>query len=732
MPRPVVSVTRLLPFLTLSEDEICGQYFVVNWEEHRPDLAWPNGIEVKDTKDLEQARVGLDLHMPELTSSPAAPGGGQRAQFAERGKAEAPLPLLAALLAAVSDGAIVTDERGIILWANPAFTSMTGYSAQEVRGQRPRLWNSGHHRPEFFAELWDTLLSKQVWQGEIVNQRRDGSLYLEEQTITPILDGRGEIAQFVAIKRDVSRRKKAGAALEAEHSRLFSLLDELPAIVYLKAPDYTIRYANRRFRARFGDPASDLCYRLIHNRDVPCEPCTTLSVLKDGQPVEWEWTFPDGTSCQFYDYPFVDVDGTELVLQLGIDITERRQALAQLERSNQALLELSRSERRQRLFAEGLVQATMALNTSLELDEVLDRILGQIQRVIPAYGAAVMLLEEGSLRLARHRGTAHLLESAAYLGSGVPLDEFPVLRRSCEDRQAVLIPDTATEPEWRVVPGLEWVRSLLSVPLVSDSKAIGLIAQLSEKSGFFAEDSLDAVQAFAPHAVVAIQNAQLFREAQDRREQLQKLSRRLVGAQELERQFIARELHDEASNALTSLKVQLRLLERQAGDPSTVLAGIAELRDTIEEVMANLHGLAADLRPASLDHVGLVAALRQHCKTIRERHGLVVEFEALGLQERLPPAVETALYRVVQEALTNVVRHAQAAYVSVILEQREGTVVAIVEDDGVGLAAETRDEQDRLGLIGMRERAESLGGTLTIESTSESGTTILVEVPYAD
>jgi GAF domain-containing protein len=210
----------------------------------------------------------------------------------------------------------------------------------------------------------------------------------------------------------------------------------------------------------------------------------------------------------------------------------------------------------------------MALNTSLELDEVLDRILGQIQRVIPSYGAAVMLLEEGSLRLARHRGTARLLEAAAYLGSGLPLDEFPVLRRSCQDRKAVLVRDAAAEPEWRVMPGLEWVRSLLSVPLVSDGKAIGLIAQLSERSGFFTGESLDAVQAFAPHAVLAIQNAQLFREVRDRREQLQKLSRRLVGAQELERQFIARELHDEASNALTSLKVQLRLLERQAGTPS--------------------------------------------------------------------------------------------------------------------------------------------------------------------
>jgi PAS domain-containing protein len=174
-----------------------------------------------------------------------------------------------------------------------------------------------------------------------------------------------------------------------EQKRLFSLLDVLPAIVYLRAPDYSVHFANRQFRTRFGDPDGRLCYRMIYGRDTPCEACATEAVLQERRPIEWEQVYPDGAVYQLYDIPFLDANGAELTLQLGIDVTQRKQIEAELERTNRELRALSRTEHTNCLFAEGLAQAALALNSSLDLEEVLDPILERTQQVIPCCAAAL-------------------------------------------------------------------------------------------------------------------------------------------------------------------------------------------------------------------------------------------------------------------------------------------------------------------------------------------------------
>lgn len=138
-----------------------------------------------------------------------------------------------------------------------------------------------------------------------------------------------------------------------------------------------------------------------------------------------------------------------------------------------------------------------------------------------------------------------------------------------------------------------------------------------------------------------------------------------------------------------------------------------------------------DLRPASLDHLGLAAAFRQHAEAISDRHNLVVQFDAIGIEKRLPPDTETATYRIVQEALSNVSLHVQATRVDVLLEKRGDRLITIVEDNGTGFDPLAVAKSGRLGLVGMRARADVLGGSLTIESRSGSGTTLLLEVPCA-
>jgi len=219
-----------------------------------------------------------------------------------------------------------------------------------------------------------------------------------------------------------------------------------------------------------------------------------------------------------------------------------------------------------------------------------------------------------------------------------------------------------------------------------------------------------------------------------RKEQIRsQLLEKVITVQEEERKRIARELHDETSQALTSLMVGLKVLE-EAPNLEVVRRGATDLRALAAKTLKEVHHLAVELRPSVLDDLGLVAAVQRQVLDFQEKTGLEVDLHVGGMEgRRLPLAVETALYRIIQEALTNVARHSRARNVSVVLERRDSTVVAIVEDDGQGFHVDrvfsTRGEERCLGLYGMHERASLVGGSLTVESSPGVGTTVFVQVP---
>jgi len=216
-------------------------------------------------------------------------------------------------------------------------------------------------------------------------------------------------------------------------------------------------------------------------------------------------------------------------------------------------------------------------------------------------------------------------------------------------------------------------------------------------------------------------------------EQLHALSQRLMKAQEEERLHLSRELHDESGQLLSAIMVHLGLLERNAASTDGIQEHLSDLKSTVNAIQQNLHTLAVDLRPASLDHLGLISALEQFIKEFQRQYSLKVEFESTGMQERrLPANIETAIFRIVQESLTNVIMHAQATRVDVIVSRNDDTVAAIIEDNGIGFFPSLATDGEHLGLFGMRERIEMLGGTLAIESEPGQGTTVKAEVPCHD
>jgi signal transduction histidine kinase len=207
------------------------------------------------------------------------------------------------------------------------------------------------------------------------------------------------------------------------------------------------------------------------------------------------------------------------------------------------------------------------------------------------------------------------------------------------------------------------------------------------------------------------------------------LLERIIAVQEAERQRLARELHDEAGQVLTSLSLGLRSLQETPGLNAAQSNLAQDMKALSTRLMTELHRLAVELRPSALDRVGLVAALEQYTHEFGRRYALDAEFEAAGLSPvGLPSGMEIHIYRMVQEALTNVARHAQARHVAIILQAREATLVITVEDDGCGFDP-TQVEKGRLGLFGMQERATLLGGSFSVESAPNRGTTVFIRVP---
>jgi signal transduction histidine kinase len=263
-------------------------------------------------------------------------------------------------------------------------------------------------------------------------------------------------------------------------------------------------------------------------------------------------------------------------------------------------------------------------------------------------------------------------------------------------------------------------RTGLYVPLLLRDRAIGVISA-HDKEGAdprFSDEDVRLAETFAARVAVAVDLSE--RVARD-------ALRRVVAAQELERRRLARELHDETGQALTSILLGLKGVE-DARREDELRAATAQLRELVVTTLQDVRRLAVELRPKALDDFGLVPALERLADTFREQTGIEVELEPQLGDERLPSELETALYRITQEALTNVVKHAQAKRVSIVLARREGSVTAVIEDDGRGFAADEARE-DGLGILGMQERIALLDGRLAVESSPGGGTTLAVEVP---
>jgi signal transduction histidine kinase len=367
---------------------------------------------------------------------------------------------------------------------------------------------------------------------------------------------------------------------------------------------------------------------------------------------------------------------------------------------------------------ESLNEIGAALVSELELPRLLDLIVRRLRELIGARIVTIALPIGDDLRIEAADGQDEKAES--FVGTTFPRYDSKtgrVLERGRSERVDSVLEDPEVHQDAARRFG---ARTGLYVPLVLREAPIGVLVAHDRLGGDGRFDSADLrlAEQFAVRAAVAVDLSR--RVARD-------ALRRVVAGQELERRRLARELHDETGQALTSILLGLRSVE-DAGSSEDMRKAAADLRELVVATLQDVRRLAVQLRPKALDDFGLAAALERLVQTFSEATGITVDLEAQLGTERLPAEVETTLYRIVQEALTNVVKHAEARRASILLVRREHSATVVIEDDGGGFDPVTTRE-DGLGLLGMRERVALHDGRLTVESAAGSGTTLVVEVP---
>jgi signal transduction histidine kinase len=299
-------------------------------------------------------------------------------------------------------------------------------------------------------------------------------------------------------------------------------------------------------------------------------------------------------------------------------------------------------------------------------------------------------------------------------------------------RQSMMIPETRGYSGWERWPSTDHVRSFLGVPLLVADRVIGVFCVDKAEPHFFTSEHIRLAETLAVDGAIAIQHSRLFEQVRVGRERLEHLSQQLLQVQEAERRQIARELHDEIGQALTALKINMQALQRVLSEEAMVRR-VDESIAIIDQTLRQVRDLSLQLRPSLLDDLGLGSALRWYVTRLAERTGIEGKVTIENSESRYGPEIETTGFRVAQEALTNVVRHAQAKHIWVGLRHTLKELELVVRDDGRGFDVAATHERavhgQSLGILGMQERILLAGGELEITSTPGQGTEVRARLP---
>lgn len=402
----------------------------------------------------------------------------------------------------------------------------------------------------------------------------------------------------------------------------------------------------------------------------------------------------------YFDLQLSPVPASRDVLLVIDHITERK--------------EMELAEHRQRVLAEALRDIAMTLNSSLDLDEILDRIFAGIGQVVPHDSATIMLFEEGIVRVVRSFGYDQYGHQNGFKPNSeyqLSAEKTPKLYHVTQRHEPTLIPDLALHLEHYASPGFGTSGSGISVPMMFADLVIGIINLSSIKLDFFTPAHVENLQLFANHAAIAIQNAQTYAQAQE------------IAAHN-ERQRLARDLHDSVSQSLFAASSIAESATKQwERNPDKVFPMLLDIHQLLRGSMAEMRILLWELRPANIINTPLDKLITQLVNAYRSRTHMTLHCETVETQE-LPEDVHVAFYRITQESLNNIVKHSQATEARIELAAYGEEITLQIQDNGQGF--DMAETSSGFGLDNIRERAEMVGASVDIASALAQGTKITI------
>lgn len=370
------------------------------------------------------------------------------------------------------------------------------------------------------------------------------------------------------------------------------------------------------------------------------------------------------------------------------------------------------------------------LNRSFTLREALEGALRRIVELMLVEAGWIFLLESetGQFRLAADFNLPAALAVASKRRMTGDCRCITMLREGQLTEAVNLIQCLRLE---QALPGQPELHRHASVPLIAQDQTVGILNLLLPQGRSFSTEDLNMLESIGHEVAITVQRARLFEEVRDQEHMRRQLLQRLLVAQEDERRRIAQDLHDHAGQMMTALIIQLAQQAAKAEEDGAPIAQpLRKLHDLAQQGLDELRKLVYELRPSILDDLGLGPAVRWYADTYVRPAGLQTEVHITELGHRLPQEVETVAFRIIQEAVTNTLRHAQATRLEIRVDVKGQALLVMVRDDGVGFDSDEGTGGRRtLGLAGMRERAQLVGGTLQILAVPGVGTTILARVP---
>lgn len=401
------------------------------------------------------------------------------------------------------------------------------------------------------------------------------------------------------------------------------------------------------------------------------------------------------------------------------DVTQQREAMQEI--------------KRQANRAEALVQVAAQLNSHLELRTVLNTICQITNRTIKANGTVVLLQGDQKDVFRDMAAISQDANMRAYSGHHFEIAREVIAALVSRAHPVTVIQDIQYVP---ALPHAELfkkldIKTVAVAALFRGDELIGsLVSAFTQNPTVLPKDEIVLLRGLADQAASAIENAELFEQVRAGRERQRKLAKSLVDVQESERRRIAKELHDHLGQLLTGLQFMLESTKNQANGKQR--SNLEEIQETVSDIIGQVREMSLNLRPSMLDDMGLLPTLLWHIDRYTKQTGIRVNFQYDELPQRLPLEIETAAYRIIQEALTNVARYAQVNEVFVGLVLQDKTFWVEVLDNGKGFDLAAISDRPTSGLSGMRERASLLGGYLVVESFLNQGTQIVAALPVTD